>query len=152
MASTPSFIDQRKAALRVMQLLQQMVAPRFFTPEHFPGLGDLHEDVANAFKNAVLDGGLVATRAFNEFLSSNKKYPDDLNWSDFPGLAQSAQFLPAATSKELHKAVAHLSIRYIETEVAFPVKPGVGEYDFILRLPFGIDNCLYRLGEELYPG
>src|SRR5208282_57189 len=104
MASSVCPVDQRKAALRVLQVLQQIAAPRFFTSKYVPGLEELHPDVRNAFTNAVVDGSLVAIRAFNEFLIPKKKYPDDLHWSDFPGFAQQVQFLSVDSNKELHKS------------------------------------------------
>jgi len=78
MAKTTS-IDIRKAALRVLQALQQMVARCFFNERFIPGLKRLPPDSVTAFTNAIVDGSLVSIRAFNEFLERSKKYADDLN-------------------------------------------------------------------------
>ena len=120
MSASPS-VDQRKAALRVLQVLHQILAPCFFGNKYIPSLADLDPSTQTAFKNAVLDGSLVAIRAFNEFLGS-RKCPDDLNQSDFAGLISAPQFLSKTDNKALHQTVAHLSKSYLDTDQAFPLK------------------------------
>jgi hypothetical protein len=139
MAKTTS-IDVRKAALRVLQALQQMVAPCFFNERFIPGLKRLPPDAKTAFTNAIVDGSLVSIRAFNEFLESPKKHPDNLNCGDFPGFTHPGKILTSSERTELHKKVAHLSTIYLDTEQAFPFKKYLKA-----ALPIMISFCDYLL-------
>jgi hypothetical protein len=142
MSASPQ-VDQRKAGLRVLQVFQQMVAPCFFGEQYLPGLASLPADAQTAFKNAILDGSLVAIRAFNEFLG-NRKLPDDLNQIDFGGFVAAPQFLSQADKTALHKTVAHLSKSYLDTEQPFPLKKYL-----LAALPVMISFCQFLETSQL---
>ncbi len=62
-----------------------------------------------ALENACIDSSMVAMRAFEDFVSSNRRYQTDLIAGDFPGLTLSTTGLPSDERNKINQHIAHLT-------------------------------------------
>jgi hypothetical protein len=103
--------DYPNAARRVLNTVNQMFVVYFwktvFMPR-FEGADQLHLP-SIALENATVESSLIAIRAFDDFIKSNKKHPDDLVAIDFPFLSLSGNGICNLERVKINKQIAHLT-------------------------------------------
>ena len=88
-------LDQREAARRVVSVINQILCHWFWKIRIEPKMPP-DEDFRPAYvpiHNATVESSLISIRMLNEVFAPEKRYPDDLHQSDFPGFNQDRPFL-----------------------------------------------------------
>ena len=103
--------DHPHAAHRVLNTVNQMFAVYFWKT----ALKRRFKDDENLFlpsiavENATVESSLLAIRAFDDFIKSNKKYLNELVASDFENLALNGRGICSFERKKINKQIAHLT-------------------------------------------
>jgi hypothetical protein len=103
--------DYPHAARRVLGTINQMFATYFWKTALQPRF-EQDPDLrlpSIALENATVESSLIAIRAFDDFVQSNRNRPDDLIASDFHFLAITGHGISASERTRINKQIAHLT-------------------------------------------
>ena len=122
---TPSDLDIRAAAKRVLGTINQMLCHYFWKTrmkQSLPQDSDSKPEYV-AIHNATVESSLVSIRILDDIFGESRKYPDDLHQSDFSGLAPSTSFLTKLDREGINKQIAHITrLKLIPEQHPFPYK------------------------------